>query len=317
MYTRFGFFLRVGAVACSVLVVSARAWDGCGHQVVAEIGYAQLPPATRAAVDGIFSADPRGRQFVNAATWPDDIKSGKRNSPPSAPTDSAWHFINLSYDATPQQEAKTLINGGAKVVVGNPKSANVVTAIAYYRNFLAGGTGAPIDKADALSWLIHLVGDVHQPLHCVNVYDPLPNYTPPANGDEGGNGFLITHPANELHALWDDSFDEPTGGPNGQGRDSSEQHAADVAANLRSTIHSDPAAVANQNPAEWAKESYSYRTQAYDLPLTASASGASATHAVSADYLTWEEGVASHRVVLAGDRLAVLLTKLFPPSAAK
>src|SRR5262247_201448 len=75
-------------------------WDGCGHKVVAALALDRLQPATRKAVEAIFKADPRGRHFIDSATWPDDIKQGNRNSPPpKAPVNKPWHYVDIPYDA--------------------------------------------------------------------------------------------------------------------------------------------------------------------------------------------------------------------------
>src|SRR6266568_2793788 len=73
-----------GAALLAGIPVLLHAWDGCGHKTVAAITYERLSPSARAKVDQIFADDPRGRKFIDAATWPDDIKQGKRNGAPSA-----------------------------------------------------------------------------------------------------------------------------------------------------------------------------------------------------------------------------------------
>src|ERR1051326_2764266 len=213
---------RTFLIACSLCFLSSgQAWDGCGHKTVAAIAFDQLSAKAKKKVNEIFKKDKRARHFIDAATWPDDIKLGHRNDlPVKAHLDKPWHFVDIPYDASEQAIDEELSNHGRTPDQAHPDSANVVTAIGFFTAQLKSGAGDATVQADALSWLIHLVGDVHQPLHCVTVLHPLDNYTPPAKGDEGGNGFNIHHPAHELHALWDDTFDEPTGGRDGEGRDS-------------------------------------------------------------------------------------------------
>lgn len=296
--------------AVVVCTTALWAWDGCGHETVATIAYEELPAAVKAKVDKIFADDPRGRTFIDAATWPDDIKQGKRNNPPKAPLNKAWHYVDIPYDASDSEIEDVLSNNGTTVNIHKESSANVVTAISYYANYLKAGHGTKLAKADALSFLIHYVGDVHQPLHCVTVSDTLPNYTPPEKGDEGGNGFAIHHPARELHALWDDSFDEPTG-DHGAGRDSSLAHAKDVADTLRQKYHSTPDQLADDDPANWAKESYSFRQFAYSPSEDPNSHAASKAHTISPEYLNQQQDIAGQRIVLAGDRLAALLVWIY------
>ena len=144
----------------------------------------------------------------------------------------------------------------------------------------------------------------------MTVESSLPNYTPPAGGDLGGNGFAIHHPAGELHALWDDSFDEPTD-DKGTGRDASIAHAKDVADLLRPKFPSTPDQIADDDPADWAKESYSYRQFAYSLPEDPTSKAASKSHTVPPEYLVQQQQIAGARIVVAGDRLAALLKWIY------
>jgi S1/P1 Nuclease len=296
------------AVAIGLTALSG--WDGCGHEIVATVAYEQLPSGIKAKVDKIFANDPRGRTFIDSATWPDDIKGGERNAPPSAPMNKSWHFIDIPYTASSVEIENILSNDGVAVNVHIEKTANVVTAINFYANYLKSGRGSQLAKADALSFLVHFVGDIHQPLHCVTVLDPIANYTPPAGGDLGGNGLKITHPAKELHALWDDTFDEPTDNK-GTGRDSSVAHAKQVADAVRQKFQSTADEVADDDPTDWAKESYAFRQVVYNLPVDPNAPGTTKSYSVSADYLAAQQQIAGARVVLAGDRLATLLKWIY------
>jgi hypothetical protein len=154
---------------------SSLAWDNCGHKTVATIAWDQLTTAARAQIGSIFQTDPRGRHFVDAAVWPDDIKRFERNEPPKAPVNKPWHYVNIPYDATAAQLEAVVEKPGADPAHMN--SANVVTGIRYYTAYLQSGQGDSRKKADALSFLIHYIGDVHQPLHTLEVKKPLPNYT--------------------------------------------------------------------------------------------------------------------------------------------
>jgi S1/P1 Nuclease len=303
--------IYAGSIAAMTMGLSALSgWDGCGHEAVATIAYEQLPAAVKAKVDKVFADDPRGRTFIDASTWADDIKGGLRNDPPSAPLNKSWHFVDIPYTASAGEIEDVVSNGGVAVNVHIEKTANVVTAISFYANYLKAGHGTKLARADALSFLIHFVGDVHQPLHCVTVLEPLPNYTPPASGDLGGNGFAIEHPTGELHALWDDSFDEPTD-KKGTGRDASLAHAKQVADSLRQKFQSTPDQIADDDPADWAKESYSYRQFAYGLPEDPNSHTKNKSHTVSPDYLAQQQQIAGARIVLAGDRLAAVLAWIY------
>lgn len=303
--------LFAGLIAVVTTGITAlQAWDGCGHEVVATIAYEQLPATVKAKVDKVFANDPRGRTFIDAATWADDIKAGKRNDPPSKALNKSWHFIDLPFQASPDEIERLVTNDGIPVNPHREKTGTITTAITYYANYLKAVHGTRLARADALSFLIHYVGDIHQPLHCVTVEEPLPNYTLPSGGDLGGNGFGIHHPAGELHALWDDSFDEPTD-DKGTGRDASIAHAKEVADALRPKFKSTQEQIDDDDPADWARESYSYREFAYNLPEDPASKAASKSHVVTPEYLTQQQQIAGARAVLAGDRLAALLKWIY------
>ncbi len=299
----------------SLLIGSATssfAWDDCGHKTVAAVAYSSLTDATKKKIDAIFKNDPRGRQFVNAATWPDDIKQGLRNDlNVKAPVDGSWHYVDIPFSASEEEITATINKPGVVVNPAQEHTANAVTAIRYYRDQLKTGSRDSAAMADALSWLIHLTGDVHQPLHCVTVFDTMPNYTPPPQGDRGGNGFVIQHPAGELHAFWDDLFDEPTGGRDGEGRDKSDDNAMKIAEGLKLKVHLAPTDIAKQDPATWARESYEFRQFVYSPVVAGHATMVHPAHQITEEYAVKAREIAEQRVVLAGQRLAAELEVIF------
>ncbi len=306
--------LTIVMLAAVILLLSpiASAWDACGHKTVAAIALARLTPAVRARVEAIFQSDPRHRHFIDAATWPDDIKQGHNNDlPEQAPLDKEWHFIDITYDQPPDKIDEVIENGKQTVDPAQPASANVVTAIRYFRDKLKAGGGTAVEKADAMSWLIHLTGDIHQPLHCVTVTGKLPNYTPPVKGDMGGNGFAIHHPSRELHALWDSMFDEPTSSRHDEGRDRTDANAEALAVKISAANHSEAADLAKKEPADWAKESFALREFLYSPAIDPDSKAASPAHRVTEEYLTKARSIAEQRVLLAGQRLAVTLEDIY------
>ncbi len=191
-----------------------------------------------------------------------------------------------------------------------------MTAIRYFTAVLKAGGQSPQQEADALSWLIHLVGDIHQPLHCVTVTGKLPNYTPPGNGgDRGGNGFAIDHPAKELHALWDDLFDEPSAHADRGGRNDTDGHAADLVDHLKTLYEVDKVVTAHMlgksDPADWALESYRLREFVYEPALSTAPGAGSDVHEITDEYLKHARSIADKRVLVAGARLARLLNTIY------
>jgi hypothetical protein len=211
---------RAALNAVVLLVVSAApafAWNSLGHKTVAEIAWQQLEPVQRKTIvdtlrrhpefdayftkkmdDNALTGDKAVEDhwiFQQAATWPDLVRKKKGDQP-------SWHYIDLPQflDASDQMAfAKRLpVNISTDYPGRTPlKEMNVVQAIAYCQTMLKGKAGPDV-KAQAYCWLLHLVGDIHQPLHCTALFsvDHFPK------GDEGGNKILITKGKN-LHSLWD------------------------------------------------------------------------------------------------------------------
>ena len=220
-------------MAVAVVILSAapaRAWDDFGHMVVAAAAFSRLTPRTRQNVARLLKMNPRYANwivgarkgdedrmaFMRAATWADAIKTDPRYTSDSqaAPTagqnvgygdllrHAYWHFVDqpFSPDRTPLVPAP---------------APNLATQIPLFRAALAqGGAGDDVKSYD-LVWLLHLVGDAHQPLHCVSRYDAADR-----EGDRGGNAVRIIGntpppicddprhcpfgPPGELHAFYDD-----------------------------------------------------------------------------------------------------------------
>ena len=182
----------------------AHAWNAAGHRLTALIAWQQLSPAGRDAVAALLAAHPdhprwttRARSvepaalLAEAATWPDDIRSDPRfydegSEPPTPPLPGLpdtrrhrrWHYVDLGPD-------------------GMPVAGELDRRIGELARTL-GASGSQAEHAWALPWLVHLVGDIHQPLHVGHARDG------------GGNAVEIEDPFNprlpftSLHAWWDD-----------------------------------------------------------------------------------------------------------------
>jgi hypothetical protein len=206
---------RVLAAFLIVVVLAGRAaaWNSTGHMAVALLAWKQLDRAQQQAAHQLLMAHPHYRRylvdqrpeevpedewaFLRAATWPDWV----RETPEHHASDlkpfhhATWHYINLPFVAPSEAgEFKS-----ADLSVGPP---NVITALSEAFDALRGRQAAREDLAIHLCWVLHLAGDIHQPLHCTTLVSrryPLPK------GDEGGNRLAITpHSRPEsLHSYWD------------------------------------------------------------------------------------------------------------------
>jgi hypothetical protein len=123
--------------------------------------------------------------FMRASTWPDEIR--RRENPYDHPH---WHYIDYPLRPPDFKFEEPVTN----------RDDNVVVAIADCEQKLSNTNLSTLARAVSLSWLIHLVGDLHQPLHCCSYFSA--DYP---NGDKGGNDFFVA-PAGQgirLHSLWD------------------------------------------------------------------------------------------------------------------
>ncbi len=295
-------------LACAV--PRAFAWDGTGHLVSAEIAYEHLTPKTKAAVDALLRhhrdyalwmrerpagyAD-RGRfAFMKAATWPDDV----RKTPNDRPN---WHYIDL-----PVVAAGYVPDPAALVV----PTLNAETQIVAETARLTAKTVPDPDRAVALCWVEHLVGDIHQPLHTASLFSArFPH------GDRGGNDETLAPDAvdndpletaanpHKLHALWDDLL--------GTTRDPAEIQKIAVSLEAQPDIPSPqrPFSMARDLP-QWIAESHAlalpYVYCNGTLPMTA-VMGGMAEVSLPPGYLAVAHTIANRQIARAGLRLAALL----------
>jgi hypothetical protein len=180
-----------------------RGWSGAGHMVIAAEAYRELPWGVKRRAKALLKAHPNYPKwdaafrkgpanvdfglylFMRASTWPDEIRrKGKQDE-----AHPHWHYIDYPL-RPPRFELEAAPSPNDDILFG----------IAQSKEILSEKDKAPEERAVALSWLIHLIGDLHQPLHCSS----LVNETYP-KGDKGGNDFYVS-PATKgikLHSLWD------------------------------------------------------------------------------------------------------------------
>ena len=290
--------LGLSVLACLCLLGSqpARAWHQGGHELVAQIAWDRLRPRDRVKLDAILSKlpDPRYRQFVIASIWPDVIKSrkylvgGEGGSPyPADRIHGNWHFKDVPIFMGEVPHA--VVDKSESILDGLPKEVAV----------LSDAKSDPADRAVALSWVLHLVGDVHQPLHCASLYSPA--FEPDPDGDKGGNAFVIHgSKATELHAFWDsvaESFPLDINNPPTMSRIQAD--AAHLEREFPERHFDDEAR--DLDLADWVHQSSELaRTVAYTLPYGGTPDAAYRARALA---------VCHERIALAGYRLAHLLER--------
>jgi hypothetical protein len=170
-------------------------WGRDGHRMVAKIATLQLTPATRAKLAAILQTDDAGlaSAMAGASTWPDEISKRDTGS-------GNWHFINVPVTGPFSMDGLCGTDGTdcapARIKDFSDRLRNNTAG------FLLREAPQPMRPmvSQELAFLIHLVGDIHQPLHAAG------------NADRGGNCIRLTqglkheyggYDANELHAVWD------------------------------------------------------------------------------------------------------------------
>ncbi|HET9133148.1 MAG TPA: S1/P1 nuclease [Gemmatimonadales bacterium] len=145
-------------------------WGAMGHRVIARVATARLSDRAKDEARRLLG----GETLAKVATWADSIRRDR-------PTTGPWHYVNIPvYDSIYRPE-KVCVEGC------------VVSAFEAQVAILADRARPDAERAEALKWVVHLVGDLHQPLHAGD------------RGDRGGNDVRITYdtlPGN-LHGLWD------------------------------------------------------------------------------------------------------------------
>jgi hypothetical protein len=303
-------------LALVVLVLlpgAARAWDEGGHEIIATIADGRLNAKAHAAVEALAPQVPNdGHPYdaVTMACWMDDLRS-RSPQMPDAGMFLSWHFVDIGLDAgdpRPSFEPGT----------DNPMHGDAVQALKRAMVVLRGGTDPYVTSpAMACAMVMHLVGDIHQPLHAATKYF----YSHGREmSDRGGNREGVDNgPPNDprfnLHAFWDSAW-RASLGPDGHvqlddrfkpGR----MHHPDEVAGIAAQIAAEdaPAPGTNLEPdfEAWAWESNQIaRSFVYrDLTPTESLKYCR----LSSNYVSEANHIARQRLVLAAWRLATLLNE--------
>ncbi len=279
-------------------------WFDAGHMVIAQIAYDRLDKLEKAEVDRLIlvlkDAEPRYKGFVKAATWMDGIKGT------GISFYDTFHYINQYYSVHPVKNMPSF------------NECNVVWTIERAVKTLKHQNSSDYSKALALRFLIHMVGDVHQPMHCTS---RISESTP--KGDRGGNDFLIQKipfgrykgkPAtlSNLHQLWDsgvtffagiETDDYPAE------KDKIDKNVEDIENYVSSLKRSERQSIINRvnrvsEPSEWALESY-------HLAVKFAYSDIKERGRVSKGYTIRGQEIVKVQAYVAGSRLARILKEIF------
>jgi len=244
----------------------AHAWGGEGHRIVALIAQKLLPTGKADALDTLLRTSKVKRTFVDAASYADDVIRAEDH----AGTYGPWHYVSWPI-------AKKKYSCGSACIIRAATSSD------------------SNQKALAVSWILHLIGDLHQPLHVGDKYDG------------GGNGFDITYRGKsecqrsgaaypiddiQLHKVWDNCLVFDVMG---------HKSLTAIADELRGALTSyNGHAAANGDHRSWAIE-------AHGLAMTAVYKGIKKNDDLKDAYIDANLPVVRDQLLKAGIRLAKVL----------
>ena len=275
-YIRFTVFAAFAFLVCGSQSVPVSAWGAQGHRLVGLIAANELTPAATRNVTWLL-----GHQtLADVSSWADRYNSGVHQT-------FFWHFLNIPPDATSYDRDRDCPRQPDTIVSAreDPWRDCAVDRILYNQARLADTTLDRADRAIALKFLVHFVGDLHQPFHALGV-------------GHGGNDIKVSifgsdtcgnYPCN-LHTVWDSSLITH--------RNLDDAHYLPVLEDLITQNHwqGQPAGT----PAEWAMQSHDIAKAAL-LPEHA---------AVDEAYYRAHIADVDQRLAIAGTRLATLLNQI-------
>ncbi len=238
---------------------SAYGWGQTGHRVVGQIAYNHLTKKAKKKLELAL----QGESLAMVGTYMDEIRSD-----PKYRYLNPWHYCTIP-DGMTYEEA------------GTPEEGDAIAAIRKFYEELKSGTLTAEEEKFVLKCLVHLVADIHQPLHVGN------------GNDKGGNDFKVKYfrKSTNLHTVWD------SGMIDGQNLSYTE-YAAWVDRASKEQI----ARWQKDDLMVWVEESMSYRSSIYDVPESKS---------LSYPYSYKNLPIVNKRLLQAGIRLAGLLNELY------
>jgi nuclease S1 len=250
------------------LPTQAFAWGAEGHHIVAAIAADGLTPAARRQVEELLGGD-ASMGMMEASTWADELRMKR-------PRTASWHFVDVpigSAGYNPQRDCRSddcvvaQIERDARIIADHQLSLPV--------------------RAEALRFLIHFVGDVHQPLHAAD------------NHDRGGNEIHVTSRRQKttLHSVWDVDVVRALG-----------RSPEQVAATLEREMSASTTQQWERGTArDWANESFQLASK--EIYSHISGGDVAAPVILPSDYARDESHIAAEQLKKAGVRLAWVLNQ--------
>lgn len=271
--------LIAGLCIVTLLPLQTWAWGAEGHQVVARIAMRQLSQQARQEIRKLLKPN---ETLASVATWADQVRQAR-------PETRRWHFVDIPLSETSYDPARDCARTpfGDCIIQSLTDSKNLLAspgALTRYKLALANEQESRQARYEALKFLTHFVGDLHQPLHCAD------------NDDRGGNDVRVTffgQPSN-LHKVWDSDIIARAGGLN--------TTANRVEALLRGR---DLAPLRTGTFVAWAEE-------AHRLAQSHTYQNIPANKRLGQPYFQANRPVVDEQLLRAGVRLAAVLNEVWP-----
>jgi len=186
------FFRLVSVLCCLTLSAShgAQAWDESGHRIIARIADYYLLPDVRRQVNEILSGDTDAltpHDFAGAATWAGKyMKSDEFTSRARFDGTRNWHFVKI-YPGRPDIPEACFSQQHLPVATPasqGPADACIIDKIDQFKAELSDAKTSSAERLLALKYILHLVGDIHQPLHVQDQYNDFGRLTPVSAEDK-------------------------------------------------------------------------------------------------------------------------------------
>ena len=274
------------------LPTGAFAWGYEGHEIVAAIARAYLTPPVRDKVDQMLAADQdtlTPHNMLDEANWADRYRSGH-------PETGTWHFVDIELDQSDLRAGCFGYPASGPVASLGPAQDCIVNKLAEFARELADPATPAAERLLALKFVLHFVGDIHQPLHDAD------------NHDKGGNCVLLSLGGPRtvnLHRYWDTVVLQSLG--------DDPQAAADAL--VRRITPDNRTAWEGGDPQSWALEGFDIsRDQVYTIGSKPGCTSDPSAIGLPPGYEDAARQTAGVQLQKAGVRLAVILNRALAPS---
>lgn len=239
---------------------TAYAWGPTGHRVTGEIAEQHLTKKAKKKINSLLNGD----SLALVSTYADEIKSDKKYQ-----NYSPWHYVNIPFGKTYEEYPKS-------------KSGDIVYGIRKSIKVLENPNASQADKVFYLKMLVHLIGDLHQPLH-VGIAD-----------DKGGNDFQVRwfNRGTNLHRVWDSQMIE-----------SYQMSYTELTSNAKRLTKSEKAAIQSGDYMDWLYDSRELMEGIYEQTVVGDKLGY--------DYMYEYMDIVRFQLQKGGLRLAALLNDIF------